>query len=594
MISYLIELGIIHSLLIVAYWFFLKKESQYGKMRVYLVASILLAVIVPFLNLPSLFTSLLTKTKTEPEVFAVMLQPVNFSGLNESSSNEINFLYVGYALISLWFLCGFISSLVHLIHLERKSEYHKIEDIYVRKVENLPGTFTFFNWIFVNKNIENEGEEYLPIIKHEQAHARLGHSYDLLLVEFFKVIAWWLPGTWFIRKEIKKIHEYQADTYALKSYSIDRYSSILISSTLKSNGLSLASSFHDGLILKRLKAMKQNAKQIKSWKLSLLGVFTALLIITFACNEELDKELKEISANAYQTAEMPESTQKILEELKSQQPGQEFKYVEVIVEDDAQHALGEKLKEMDIDHRLIAAVDVHKEEGIVGILLKEGQALDYASEKTVQEGDVFTIVEQQPTYEGGMEAFYRYVGNSMDYPQPARESGIEGRVYVQFVVEKDGSVSEVTAVKGIGGGCDEEAVRVIENATAFIPGTQRGKPVRVRMVMPVIFKMESGKPIEESTAPAGQKIEEVVVVGKAGISADKLKVNASYGAGEWSGTVYDSNGEPLPGVNIVASGTPSGTVSDMGGKFALKAGPENDLILSFVGFETVKLTNTSK
>ncbi len=105
--------------------------------------------------------------------------------------------------------------------------------------------------------------------------------------------------------------------------------------------------------------------------------------------------------------------------------------------------------------------------------------------------EVFTIVEDQPEFPGGLQAFYKYVSDNMKYPSQARRMGIEGRVYVQFVVDKSGNVTEVESVKGIGAGCDEEAERVLRESPQFKPGKQRGRPVKVRMVLPIIFKLSN-------------------------------------------------------------------------------------------------------
>ena len=88
-----------------------------------------------------------------------------------------------------------------------------------------------------------------------------------------------------------------------------------------------------------------------------------------------------------------------------------------------------------------------------------------------------------------MKAFYDFVSSKFSYPRQARELRIEGKVFVQFVIEKDGTITDIVVVKGIGGGCNEEAIRVVEMAPAWIPGKQRGKPVRVRMVLPITFKL---------------------------------------------------------------------------------------------------------
>lgn len=103
--------------------------------------------------------------------------------------------------------------------------------------------------------------------------------------------------------------------------------------------------------------------------------------------------------------------------------------------------------------------------------------------------EIFTIVEVQPSPVGGIKAFYDFVGSNLEYPAKARRMGIEGRVFVEFVVEKDGSLTDIKVAKGVGGGCDEEAIRVISQAPDWNPGKQRGNAVRVRMIMPLMFKL---------------------------------------------------------------------------------------------------------
>ena len=106
--------------------------------------------------------------------------------------------------------------------------------------------------------------------------------------------------------------------------------------------------------------------------------------------------------------------------------------------------------------------------------------------------EIFTIVEQNPEPVGGMAAFYKFVGEKLQYPDHAERLNIEGRVFCQFVVEKDGRLTDIEVIKGIGGGCDEEAARVLSMAPNWLPGKQRGRPVRVSMVLPIYFKLVSG------------------------------------------------------------------------------------------------------
>ena len=111
-------------------------------------------------------------------------------------------------------------------------------------------------------------------------------------------------------------------------------------------------------------------------------------------------------------------------------------------------------------------------------------------EEDIQEAEIFTIVEEMPDFPGGMQKLADYLAKNIKYPQMARESGIQGRVFVNFVIEPDGSVSNVNVMRSLGGGCDEEAVRVVKSMPKWKPGKQRGKAVRVSYILPVNFQLK--------------------------------------------------------------------------------------------------------
>jgi protein TonB len=103
--------------------------------------------------------------------------------------------------------------------------------------------------------------------------------------------------------------------------------------------------------------------------------------------------------------------------------------------------------------------------------------------------EIFDIVETQPTPPGGMTAWNEYLSKNLKYPTQARRMGVEGNVILVFVVNTDGSIQDVEVLRGIGGGCDEEAIRVVSGAPKWEPGKQRGRPVRTRMRLPIRFKL---------------------------------------------------------------------------------------------------------
>ena len=127
-------------------------------------------------------------------------------------------------------------------------------------------------------------------------------------------------------------------------------------------------------------------------------------------------------------------------------------------------------------------VDVQEETVIKEVVIADAPVVEKADE-------IFDVVENAPMFPGGMEAWNSYLSKNLKYPTQARRMGIEGTVYVVFVVNTDGSVQDVELLRGIGGGCDEEALRVVKGAPKWSPGKQRGRPVRVRMRLPIKFKL---------------------------------------------------------------------------------------------------------
>lgn len=125
----------------------------------------------------------------------------------------------------------------------------------------------------------------------------------------------------------------------------------------------------------------------------------------------------------------------------------------------------------------------------VETVFEEPEAVSGLGDAPVDDNQVFTVVEQQPEFPGGTDALYKFIGKNMRYPESAKRMNVEGRVFVSFVIEKDGSVTDVQVMKGIHQACDAEAIRVIKSIPAWKAGKQNGRPVRVRFSLPIQFKL---------------------------------------------------------------------------------------------------------
>ncbi|SMD35851.1 TonB family C-terminal domain-containing protein [Reichenbachiella faecimaris] len=113
----------------------------------------------------------------------------------------------------------------------------------------------------------------------------------------------------------------------------------------------------------------------------------------------------------------------------------------------------------------------------------------FAQANAQDEDKIYSLADEQPAYPGGMSAFFKYIQSNMQYPEASKVAGIEGRVFVEYVVEKDGSVSGAKILKSLNGDCDKEALRLVANCEKWTPGKIDGKAVRVKMALPLNFRL---------------------------------------------------------------------------------------------------------
>ncbi|GAB3775037.1 hypothetical protein GCM10028818_18590 [Spirosoma horti] len=126
-----------------------------------------------------------------------------------------------------------------------------------------------------------------------------------------------------------------------------------------------------------------------------------------------------------------------------------------------------------------------------GLLFLTQITLAQRSEKF--DPSVYTIVEKQPQFPGGMTALDKYMKTNVNYPSAAEQAGVKGKVYVSFIVEPDGNRTDITVLEGLGYGCDEEAIRVIRTMPLWEPGGQSGHPLRVKYKLPILFGVDYPK-----------------------------------------------------------------------------------------------------
>jgi len=274
--------------------------------------------------------------------------------------------------------------------------------------------FSFFNMIFINKQIDkNEAE---TILVHEQTHVKQRHSLDVLLMEIVVVLQWFNPIAWYYRTLIREVHEYLADSATLRN-GIEKagYLQLLFAMALKVKSADLSNSFCQIKLKRRLSMISKNCNSRFSGLKFVLSISLLLMFLWVVSCENADKN-KAISDASLSA--VPPSTSTSMNNDK-----------------------------------------------------------------------VLATSEKMPAYQGGDKALVKFIMDNIKYPQAAKEKGIMGTVYISFVVESDGTVADVKVDKGIGSGCDEEAMRVVKLMPKWVPGQDAGKNVSVALKLPIKFSL---------------------------------------------------------------------------------------------------------
>ena len=480
MIEYLVESAFLATVFYFIYWIFLRKESAYSFRRYFLIGSLLISLVIPTLTIPVSWPTVLSPKQSSEMDMMDTVKVGGGSHLNGGWQVDLeSILPYGLGIGAILMLSIMIYSFFRIIQMKNKSEKKIVFDRQVWFEPTLDSSFSFFGLIFTS-------DLNPTVIKHEVAHSRLLHSLDILVLSIYRIIFWWSPVSWVQLREMRMIHEYQADQAVLTEVEGTAYKKLLINASMASLGWNLASSFREGILIKRLNEMKKQTQKIRLWKMSVLGTLVAAISL-YSC---MEKELIEIAENTYESNDISDQATLKLVELQELDPDGKFKVVDMLHESEEDFAvLKHRISELQEMGDVVQFVNKDKGEGVVELILKEGSQLHEISAAVKTAEDVYTIVDRVPEFEGGMDGLGKYISENLKYPEEAKKAGIEGRVVVQFIVQKDGSVTEVTPLKGIEHNCDKEAVKVMMKSPKWTPGILDGKKVKVKMVLPIVFSI---------------------------------------------------------------------------------------------------------
>ena len=439
--TYLVESAASLTVLYIIYWFFLRRDTFFGLNRVYLVSMLLFSVVVPLLPIH-------WQQSSQTGSLVVMLEPViiTSSKVKTVFGEHLQWIEVAavvYLTGVVIFLVRFLLQLVQIFMITRRFGAIRRDGSRVIHVDRGYAPFSFFNMVFINKATV-PANSLETILNHERVHMRQFHSIDLVLLELVGILQWFNPVVWLTGRELKSIHEFLADEGVLQNgLSPLLYQQMILDEAMGVRVNMLTNNFNVSLIKKRIAMMTKSKSNIWA-KGKLLIALPACILLFFlmTATSFSNTELLTAPGSPVITATQPVAAP-----------------VPVIQ-------------------------DKPKQE-------KQEKQVKYVS--PVDGKEVFTVVEKPPTFEGGQAGYSKFLVENIKYPEEALKKGVTGTVYISFIIEKDGTLTSAKVMRGIGSGCDEEALRVVKMMPKWNPGEQKGKPVAVQFNLPIKFKLDSNK-----------------------------------------------------------------------------------------------------
>ena len=385
-------------------------------------------------------------------------------------------------------------------------------------------------------------EELNEILTHERTHVCQWHSVDVLVGELACIVCWFNPFAWLMKREIRTNLEYMADEKVLETGHDSRtYQYHLLGLSHHKAAATIYNSFNVLPLKRRITMMnKRRTREIGRTKYLMFLPLAALLMIvsnieavaraTQKIASEVIESVKPDETAAVQSQSQSQGTVTTQSQTALTQP-QQGKPEKVTYKgkltDEAGNPLGDVqiITDRKFQSTTVSTVNTDGEFRVetsseAGIIFeytgKDGRKLmrGYRADELAKMGpdnlvivlipvvssphgadpNVFEVVEKMPEFpNGGMPGLMKYLSDNIRYPEAAKVAGIQGRVTVVFVVDKDGSVTNVETLRGVDAELDKEAIRVISAMPKWIPGMQKGKAVKVRYTVPVMFRLPVGK-----------------------------------------------------------------------------------------------------
>lgn len=537
--NYLLKVAICWLVFYVLYRLVLEKTTFFRLNRAYLLITLLLGLVVPLVRIsmgappdPSMGSNWLPEVVVQANTLVnqpYTLPTVTIQVPSSADWNVWPWIYwggVGYCLLR------FLIGLIQLQFIYRRGQKQRMGKYTLVYSEEVKAPFSFMHCLFWPAELEDQDLEREYMLRHEETHIQQYHTLDVLFSEVIKAICWFNPLAYRYSQALRDVHEYLADAAVLQTANRKQYGHLLIRQSLSGPSIALVNHFSTSQLKKRIHMMMRKKTQGRAqmrYALTLpLIVGLGFLFAQFRL---------EAQTPTTEATKLPPPPPAMVPSVvvEKQVKGQKIhsnipyevvidttpKFKEVVVEG-FRLKTDQEVKEVVVDG-YARPFTIGKDVVVTGYptpnVAKELLVVGYPAQNAAPD-PVFKVVEKMPVYPGGMDGMLKFLSQNVRYPETAKKENIQGTVVVQFVIAKDGSIKDPHVVKGIGGGANEEAVRVVNLMPKWEPGTQKDQAVNVQFNLPIRFKLEG----------ADNTLEEVKVEGKQLMVEDQpLKIQSGQG-----------------------------------------------------------------
>jgi TonB family protein len=476
-VNYLIESGISLSLFALVYFLFLRRETFFSINRWFLLVSIGFSAVLPLLHIP-FYTpqpTVLAEVTVTPYVNLLSTITIYGAGFTQSAETFV----LSYSLFGYLYLVGvalfavkFFIQLFQIFRMVFRNKVTTEGKIKLVVLDRDLSPFSFLNYIFVSKNLKNT-KGWEKMLEHERQHIRQGHTFDVLLLEIIAIVQWFNPFFWMFRRALRENHEFLADQAVISHGTAPSWYKQILINQYVGDQIIIANNFNYSLIKIRIKMMSKIKSRKITYAKILLGIILAgSLTASFAFEQKKstsiptnpEKQTKTILVDGREVQISGDKTgvEKLMNAIAKSET-----YVLWNDSKTGKLNLGEKTgKQMLVDEEVVPKIQLNSGE------------------------EVYMVVEEMPEYPGGVAALRIFLANNVKYPPETAKKGIHGKVYVNFVVEKDGTVGMVKIARGVDPSLDAEALRVVKLLTNWKPGKQKGEDVRVSYTVPINFALQ--------------------------------------------------------------------------------------------------------